>query len=222
MAAQQMDEFDKAGFDAASYDPQREFSEQVEKMADGEFKVKLAKILGIVAVALAVAGGIFTRFATFLSWTDFFAIVEIVMLGFILSILQVVGLRFFMHADFVSFQMRCSGSNVLGTMIKIWEKVGYLEWRLMDLTGLSSDSERLVIDVYICIYICRYMYIYTCIYIYMYIYMHICIMYNIRYNWATVDRDNSRQHHIRPRKRLLHSARRGGGRTRRECFRLHL
>ena len=42
--------------------------------------------------------------------------------------------------------MRHAGSNLIGTLLKIPTRLGYMEHRLMEITGLSRDFCRLVIQ----------------------------------------------------------------------------
>jgi hypothetical protein len=138
-----------AGLDQVSYDPQRPFSLKIEEMGALQFK---SEVMQMLAVNLAVAG-IFVAAAvvsasfSVLPLPEFGAreVLEIVKMYFLIHIggvLYIVGGKFFQFSDLMSWQMSASGSNLVGTMLKILLKLGFSERRLEDLNAAWRDTGR--------------------------------------------------------------------------------
>ena len=133
------------------YDPQREFSLRVEEMAALKFKREVMKMVTLnmavsgvfVAVAVVAAG-----FSDLLS-PEFGVreVLEIIKMYFLINIgvfLCIVGGKFFQFSDVMSWQMRGGGSNFIGTMLKILDKLFHSESRLQDLNAAWADTTRVL------------------------------------------------------------------------------
>ena len=136
---------DSAQMLSACHDPMREISRQIEEMGVQKFQVQLVKINGQMAFTIAAFAAFFMQ-VPLVPWAEFLKVVEIPLLAAITAIIQIVAYKMVVHSSFLSFQMTGKGSNMLGTMCKILEKLSYMELRLMEIVGLAQDAERVAMQ----------------------------------------------------------------------------
>ena len=134
-----------AAFKAACYDPIEATSSKIEEIGAEKFQEKLMKLTAQMAMFVAVVSAFFMH-VPLVPWTEFLKIVEIPLLASITAIIQIVTYKMVVHRSFVKFQMTGKGSNVLGTLCKILEKLCYMELRLMEIVGLAQDAERVAMQ----------------------------------------------------------------------------
>ena len=138
-------------FEKSCYDPMREFSQKVEEEAAASywkmfFKmliIQLCMAFGVVVTcSIAMSNLILGWRQIEFSLTDVLQMLKIMYYIQITASLVLLGLTQAQSSEFVSWQMRAGGSNLIGTMLKILDKLCYCESRLQDMQGFWTDTNR--------------------------------------------------------------------------------
>jgi hypothetical protein len=140
-------------FKVACYDPMREFSQKIEDEAAAGYWKMFWKMLFIQLVLGmgVVLGCSFAMMNWIVGWrqieftlSDVYQLLKLMYLVQITASLAILGLTQAESCEFVSWQLRAGGSNVIGTMLKILDKLHYCELRLQDMQAFWHDTDRML------------------------------------------------------------------------------
>ena len=129
------------------YDPLWEISDELELMGSLQFAKDVGKIIFATIMVATFMIAIIAQIGIDCTWADCLEILNFFALALTVSAMWSLGERLARHASFTRFQMSGRGSNLLGTLMKILTKLGYIETRMMGMTGLSRDLRRIVSQV---------------------------------------------------------------------------
>ena len=75
-----------------------------------------------------------------MNFGDLLILGELASLCGVSFLLQIIASKVYSHSEVTTWQMSGGGGNVCGTILKIFDKLGYMEYRLMQIAGLSKDN----------------------------------------------------------------------------------
>jgi len=123
---------------AASHDPLKQWSQQMEDAGSSEFASQFLKMLAIqIALALMIV-----NCNTMFTFNEIKMLIKLLYMIEICAILLALGRQVSGECTIFRWQMSGAGSNMLGTILSCLDKLCYQELRCQDLEGKSRDAKR--------------------------------------------------------------------------------
>ena len=131
---------------AMSHDPVREVSWRVEQMAIDKVKEDILKLTGVVAVVVAILAPVCLQIFSDVSFSHILQTAQVLHMAGAAVILQIMVCKMVSHTALVAWQMSDPGSNVLGSICKMLNKLGWMEYRLQQIEKIVH-RDRVVLSV---------------------------------------------------------------------------